>query len=85
MSGIGRLRPPIFLALRLDKEVGWRYFAVAKKKRKSVPAMTASLVQIEGLLSPNQPVGIARLAAQGESIRQGHDVEYFTLPARGRC
>ena len=50
--------------------------------------MTASLVQIEGLLSPNQPVGIARLAAQGESIRQGHDVEYFTLPARSllnRC
>ncbi len=50
--------------------------------------MTSLLVQIEGLLSPNQPVGIARLAAQGESIRQGHDVEYFTLPARSllnRC
>jgi DNA repair photolyase len=33
-------------------------------------------------------VGIARLAAQGESIRQGHDVEYFTLPVRSllnRC
>ncbi len=33
-------------------------------------------------------VGIARLAAQGQSIRQGHDVEYFTLPARSllnRC
>jgi len=33
-------------------------------------------------------VGIARLAAQGESIRQGPDVEYFTLPARSllnRC
>ena len=27
-------------------------------------------------------VGIARLAAQGESLREGHDVEYFTLPAR---
>jgi DNA repair photolyase len=27
-------------------------------------------------------VGIARLAAQGESVRQGHDVEYFTLPVR---
>ncbi len=50
--------------------------------------MTASLVQIEGLLSPTRPVGIARLAAQGASIRQGHDVEYFTLPARSllnRC
>ena len=33
-------------------------------------------------------VGIARLASQGESIRQGHDVEYFTLPVRSllnRC
>jgi DNA repair photolyase len=33
-------------------------------------------------------VGIARLASQGESVRQGHEVEYFTLPARSllnRC
>jgi DNA repair photolyase len=33
-------------------------------------------------------VGIARLAAEGESLRQGHDVEYFTLPVRSllnRC
>jgi DNA repair photolyase len=33
-------------------------------------------------------VGIARLAAQGESLKEGHNVEYFTLPARSilnRC
>ena len=33
-------------------------------------------------------VGIARLAQMGESLREGHDVEYFTLPARSllnRC
>jgi DNA repair photolyase len=33
-------------------------------------------------------IGIARLAADGESLRQGHAVEYFTLPARSllnRC
>ena len=33
-------------------------------------------------------VGIARLASEGESIRQGHLVEYFTLPTRSllnRC
>lgn len=33
-------------------------------------------------------VGIARLAAHGESIREGHNVEYFTLPAKSllnRC
>ena len=37
---------------------------------------------------PTPLVGIARLASQGESIRQGHDVEYFTLPVRSllnRC
>ncbi len=43
-------------------------------------------------LLPESPgprlVGIARLAAEGESLRQGHDVEYFTLPVRSllnRC
>ena len=38
--------------------------------------------------SPAGLVGIARLATQGESLRQGHDVEYFTLPSRSilnRC
>jgi DNA repair photolyase len=33
-------------------------------------------------------VGIARLAAEGEQLREGHNVEYFTLPARSllnRC
>jgi DNA repair photolyase len=43
------------------------------------------------LLAPDQPkglVGIARLAARGEFIQPGHDVEYFTLPVRSllnRC
>ena len=27
-------------------------------------------------------VGIARLAAEGESLREGHNVEYFTIGAR---
>ncbi len=39
---------------------------------------------------PGQPrlVGIARLAAEGDSLREGHDVEYFTLPTKSllnRC
>ncbi|MBA3915414.1 MAG: radical SAM protein [Acidobacteriales bacterium] len=37
---------------------------------------------------PAPLVGIARLAAQGECLREGHLVEYFTLPARSllnRC
>jgi DNA repair photolyase len=39
---------------------------------------------------PDKPplVGIARLASAGESLREGHNVEYFTLPNRSllnRC
>jgi DNA repair photolyase len=39
---------------------------------------------------PEKPrlVGIARLASEGESLREGHEVEYFTLPAKSllnRC
>lgn len=42
------------------------------------------------LLPDSKPklVGIARLAAEGESLRQAHEVEYFTLPVRSllnRC
>jgi DNA repair photolyase len=42
------------------------------------------------LLPESEPklIGIARLASQGESVRQGHEVEYFTLPVRSllnRC
>ena len=42
------------------------------------------------LLADSGPrlVGIARLAANGESLREGHEVKYFTLPARSllnRC
>jgi DNA repair photolyase len=42
------------------------------------------------LLAASGPklIGIARLAAEGESLRQGHEVEYFTLPVRSllnRC
>lgn len=33
--------------------------------------------------TPDKPrlIGIARLAAEGESLREGHQVEYFTLPS----
>jgi DNA repair photolyase len=36
----------------------------------------------------SQLVGIARLASEGEPLREGHNVEYFTLPAKSllnRC
>ena len=39
---------------------------------------------------PEKPrlIGIARLASEGESLKEGHNVEYFTLPAKSllnRC
>ena len=39
---------------------------------------------------PEKPklIGIARLVSQGEALREGHNVEYFTLPAKSllnRC
>lgn len=49
--------------------------------------MHSSLLQI-GENEPPPLVGIAKLAAQGGSLRQGRLVEYFTLPARSllsRC
>jgi DNA repair photolyase len=50
--------------------------------------MHPSLLQIEETNAPVPLVGIAKLAAQGESIRHGHEIEYFTLPAKAllnRC
>jgi DNA repair photolyase len=42
------------------------------------------------LLPPSEPklIGIARLASQGQFLREGHRIEYFTLPAKSilnRC
>jgi DNA repair photolyase len=40
------------------------------------------------ILQNSALIGIARLASEGESLREGHNVEYFTLPAKSllnRC
>ncbi len=42
----------------------------------------ASLPLLPDSESPPKLVGIARLAAAGESLREGHNVEYFTLGTR---
>ena len=52
--------------------------------------MPASLARSLPLVAPAAPrlIGIARLAALGESIAEGHEVEYFTLPVKSllnRC
>ena len=50
--------------------------------------MRPSLPHLETPESRAPLVGIAKLAAQGESLKLGHQVEYFTLPAKAllnRC
>src|ERR1700728_51690 len=50
--------------------------------------MTRPTLPLFPILEKSPLVGIARLAAEGESLREGHNVEYFTLPARSllnRC
>src|SRR5271169_286270 len=44
--------------------------------------MTASLPLFRETDSRPKLVGIARIAADGESLREGHNVEYFTLGTR---
>jgi DNA repair photolyase len=60
----------------------WEFIVRANKQRIYVATLP--------LLPESKPklIGIARLASQGESLRQGHEVEYFTLPVRSllnRC
>ena len=42
----------------------------------------ASLPLLPDCVSQPRLLGIARLAAEGESLREGHNVEYFTLESR---
>ncbi len=44
--------------------------------------MAASLALFPESTNRTPLVGIARLAAAGESLREGHNVEYFSLPSR---
>lgn len=51
---------------------------------------TLPLILPDASIDPTRPklVGIAKLASEGETIREGHNVEYFTLNARSilnRC
>jgi len=41
-----------------------------------------SLPLLPDIVSHPKLIGIARIAAEGESLREGHNVEYFTLGAR---
>src|ERR1700751_377409 len=42
----------------------------------------ASLPLLPEFESKPKLLGIARIAAEGESLREGHNVEYFTLDSR---
>src|SRR3954453_22878859 len=59
-------------------------FSRHNRRRKGEHMASLSLLP----LPESKLVGIARLAAEGESLRLGHEVEYFTLPVRSllnRC
>ncbi len=55
--------------------------SVSALPKLDAPPLLAYEPQGPGPISPTL-VGIAKLAAEGESIRLGHEVEYLTLPAR---
>ena len=72
--------------LDLERLPSYRSWRIKSEYNNSV--MHLSLLQIDENDPAPPLVGIAKLAAQGESIRQGHLVEYFALPARSllsRC
>jgi hypothetical protein len=48
----------------------------------NIVAPMTSLPLLPDFESPPKLVGIARIAAAGESLREGHNVEYFTLGTR---
>ena len=53
-----------------------------------MPALQPSFFESNAAPSTTQLVGIARLAAEGEALSEGHNVEYFTIPTRSilnRC
>jgi DNA repair photolyase len=59
---------------------------VSEQKANTAVAMTSLPLFLPDAKS--KLIGIARLAADGESLRQGHEVEYFTLPVKSllnRC
>ena len=75
-------------SLSLDSE-SFQAYPICRRTKSEyrTPLMRPSLLQTDNR-EPAPLVGIAKLAAQGESIRQGHLVEYFTLPSRAllnRC
>jgi len=77
-GNFGSLYPLSTVPLTAD----WRPFTIGEEKANPMASLPLLLLQEPKL------IGIARLASQAESLRQGHQVEYFTLPARSilnRC
>jgi DNA repair photolyase len=53
-----------------------------RTKGEYMPAPMASFPLFPNSESKPKLIGIARIAAEGESLREGHNVEYFTLGTR---
>ncbi|MFY9647950.1 MAG: radical SAM protein, partial [Terriglobales bacterium] len=63
-----------------DKRGSWGYRR--RTNGENEVAIMASLPLLPDFESRPRLIGIARIAADGESLREGHNVEYFTLGAR---
>ena len=63
----------------LDVQEFGRYY---RRTNSEHTTFMASLSLLPDFASPPRLLGIARLAAEGESLREGHNVEYFTLESR---
>jgi DNA repair photolyase len=78
----------IIFSSRLDNPAAAQLIYDSEEKAKIAPEFPMNSLP---LLDPGEPpplVGIARLAAAGESIAQGHEVEFFALASRSllnRC
>ena len=78
-TGPAKPTPRFFAVLDGGLVPGYDGEEKAKKIMATLPLLPGSSPKL---------VGIARLASEGESLRLGHEVEYFTLPARSllnRC
>src|ERR1035438_3377457 len=67
---------------RFDRTWLWAYCWANKERTFIVPMASLPLLPDSRPESRPKLIGIARIAAAGESLREGHDVEYFTLGTR---
>jgi DNA repair photolyase len=88
---IGAWRIWLWIAIKkvhLDLSSLCEYYRRTKGEYMSLPSSLSLFSPCEETAGKPRLIGIARLASEGESIREGHNVEYFTLESKSvlnRC